>query len=299
MELFDALRARTSCRAYSSKVPGNKIQIDFLNYINNVPVLLPDADISIELMAYEDVLNYFPAYADKMIKAPLYLVFRGEMGLYQFMNIGYYAEHASIWLTSNGLASVWQSGFKLRNVYDDEFFDDIKLDQDYDADSYYQQSKSYNENPLLPAVLALGYPKNDDRPKPTRKKKLKNILLSDRSSLNNNTLSLIEAARTAPSEYNYQPWRFSVESDNLIHIFMKDSVIFRSKQRQNMRQVSMGCALGNMAIMAALRGIRLDYGFVENLHMPDLNHFQGKNLYYLGTLRLEKVYRQMMFGIDY
>ena len=306
MELFDALRARTSVRSYLTRVPGNRVQIDLLNYINNVPVLLPEADISIELLSFEDLLEYFPQEAEKMIKAPLYLAFKGNLDLYQFMNVGYYAEHAAIWLTGRDLASVWQTGFRIRQLQDDEILDEIKLSQSKSkrgkaANLSSSNSESLIESlenmtkPLMPAVLALGYSKQTTR-RPASKKRLSKILLSDRSKINNNVLSLLEAARLAPSEYNTQPWRFAVEDENLIHIFMKEPILFNSLQRQYMRQVSMGCALGNMEIMAALRGIRLDYGFMDDI--PEYGQSDDK-LLYLGTIRIEKVYRQMMFGLDY
>ncbi len=288
MELFDALRARNSCRSYSSRVPGNRVQVDLLNYLNNVPVLLPEADIAIELLSYEDLLEYFPGEAENMIRAPLYLVFRGQMGLYQFMNIGYYAEHAAVWLTGRGLSSVWQTGFKIRTLQEDEFIDEIKSDEDDDIPDVDQ------EYTLMPAVLALGYPNNKNN-KTRSKKKLSKISLTSTREMNNNVLSLIESARLAPSEYNFQPWRYAVDG-NLIHIFMKESNLFSSKQRQNSRQIAMGCSLGNMEIMAALRGIRLDYGFMDDV--PEYGQ-STKNMYYLGTITIEKVYTQMMFGIDY
>lgn len=289
MELFDALRARTSCRSFSSRVPGNKVQVDLLNYLNNVPVLLPEADISIELLSYEDLQEYFPGDAESMIRAPLYLAFRGNMGLYQFMNVGYYAEHAAVWLTGRGLGSVWQTGFKLRTLQEDEFIDEISQNESFDDDELESGVKS-----LLPAVFALGYPNNPSS-KTTHKKKLSRISLTKVSEMNNNVLSLLEASRLAPSEYNFQPWRYAVDG-NLIHIFLKESNLFRSQQRQNTRQISMGSSLGNMEIMAALRGIRLDYGFMDDV--PEYGQSRG-NLYYLGTITVEKVYTQMMFGIDY
>lgn len=290
MELFDALRARTSVRSYLSKVPDNDIQVDLLNYLNNVPVLLPEADISIELLAYEDLFDYFPVEANQMVKAPLYLAFRGSLDLYQIMNVGYYAQHAAIWLTGRGLGSVWQSGFKIRKLQEDEIMEDINS-----ANWDILDNASEEEKTIIPAVLALGYPKKKAK-KPVRKKKLKQILLTDVKELNNNVLSLLEAARLAPSEYNAQPWYYAVEDNKLIHVFIKEPQMFNFPQRQNMRQLAMGCALGNMEIMAALRGIRLEYGFVDDL--TDYGQ-SSKNLYYLGTILMEKVYKQMMFGIDY
>ncbi len=287
MELFDALRQRSSARAYSMQVPGNRIQVDLLNYLNNVPVLLPEADIAIELLAFEDMVDYFPSLAYAMVHAPLYLAFRGSLELYQLMNVGYYAQHASVWLTSQGLSSVWQTGFRFETVREDEVF--------YDEDPTASASLSGDEA-LMPAVLALGYPAKKARRKQVPKYKLRKLLLNrDKTPPANNLLTLLEAARLAPSEYNLQPWRFATEGEDMIHLFMKDSFLFRSPQRRQMQQAAIGCALGNMEIMAALKGIEMEYGFMTRI--PE-HGAESKHLHYMGTVRIEKVWRQMMFGFD-
>lgn len=285
MELFDALRQRSSVRAYSMQVPGNRIQVDLLNYLNNVPVLLPEADIAIELLSYEDLLDYFPTIGPKMIHAPLYLVFRGELGLYQLMNVGYYAQHASVWLKSKGLGSVWQSGFRVETLQDDEIA--------YEENP--APSSGIIEEPLLPAVLALGYAIKGAERKPKKKMKLKGLLLTKTAALNRNIHTLLEVARLAPSEYNIQPWRFAAVGDDIIHLFMNEAILFRSPQRQHMREAAMGCAIGNMEIMAALMGFEMEYGFMTQV--PSFGK-KSQKLHYMGTVRIQKVWRQMMFGYD-
>lgn len=287
MELFDALRQRSSARSYSMQVPGNRVQLDLLNYLNNVPVLLPEADIAIELLAFEDMLDYFPSLAYTMVHAPLYLAFRGKLELYQLMNVGYYAQHAAVWLSSKGLSSVWQTGFRFQTVREDEVF--------YEGDPTSAEALSGDE-PLLPAVVALGYPDKKHRQKIVPKYKLRKLLLNrGKEPLPNNLLTLLEAARLAPSEYNQQPWRFATQGEDMIHLFMMDSFLFRGTQRRQMRQAAIGCALGNMEIMAALKGIEMEYGFMTQV--PDCG-VQSKSLHYMGTVRIEKVWRQMMFGFD-
>ncbi len=286
MELYDALRERYSARSYSLQVPGNRIQLDLLNYLNNIPVLLPEADIAIELLSYEDLLDYFPTLGYRMIQTPLYLVFRGKLGLYQLMNVGYYAQHASVWLTAKGLSSVWQSGFHFEAVQEDELL--------FDEDPM-QSSAVTGEEALLPAVLALGYPTNAGRHHHVRKKKVRSLLLNNKAPLSNNVLTLLEAARHAPSEYNLQPWRFAAAGDDMIHLFVTDSVLFRSIQRRQMREAAIGCAIGNMEIMAALKGIEMEYGFMQQI--PNYGP-QTNRLRYMGTVRIQKVWRQMMFGFD-
>lgn len=286
MELFDALRQRCSVRAYSMQVPGNRVQVDLLNYLNNVPVLLPEADIAIELLAFDDMVEYFPSLAYAMVHAPLYLAFRGELGLYQLMNVGYYAQHASVWLASKGLGSVWQTGFRFETLQEDE----LVYEDDTAATSIFS-----GDEPLLPAVLALGFPDKKVKLKPVKKRKLRRLLLNKNEELSNNLLTLLEAARMAPSEYNMQPWRFASAGEDMVHLFMQDSRLFRSAQRRQMRQAAIGCALGNMEIMAALKGIEMEYGF-----MMQIPEYAGasKQLHYMGTVRIEKVWRQMMFGFD-
>lgn len=286
MELFDALRQRNSARAYTMQVPGNRIQVDLLNYLNNVPVLLPEADIAIELLSFEDLLEYFPALGYQMVRAPLYLVFRGSLGLYQLMNVGYYAQHASVWLTSKGLSSVWQSGFHFETVQEDEVFAE---------DDPIHSPEVTGEQALLPAVLALGYPTNKKNTKPVHKHKLRSLLLNNGIPLSNNVLTLLEAARLAPSEYNLQPWRFAAAGDDMVHLFLNEPLLFRSTQRKQMREAALGCAIGNMEIMAALKGIEMEYGFMQQI--PAIGA-RSQKLRYLGTVRIEKVWRQMMFGFD-
>ncbi len=286
MELFDALKKRYSARSYTMQVPGNRIQVDLLNYLNNIPVLLPEADIAIELLAYEDLLDYFPTLGYRMIHAPLYLVFRGKLGLYQLMNVGYYAQHASVWLTSKGLSSVWQSGFRFETVQEDEL--------PYEEDPM-QSAAVTGEEALLPAVLALGYPNARTKRKQARKKKLRKLLLNPQVPLSNNLLTILEAARLAPSEYNLQPWRFASAGADMVHLFTKDPALFRSTQRRQMRESAIGCALGNMEIMAALKGIEMEYGFIQQV--PSYGP-GAKRLRYMGTVRIQKVWRQMMFGYD-
>ena len=286
MELFDALRKRKSVRNFSMQVPGNRIQVDLLNYLNNVPVLLPEADISIELLSYEDLLDYFPNMGPKMIHAPLYLVFRGELALYHLMNVGYYAEHASVWLTTKGLGSVWQSGFVLETLEDDEVY--------YEEDPL-NSPKVVGEAELLPSVLALGYPSKSPGRK-IRKYKLKKLLLNPGKHLpQNKLLPLLDAARLAPSEYNQQPWRFLTGSNDMIHLFMKENILLRNAQRRHMQEAAMGCALGNMEIMAALKGLEMEYGFMNQVPKDGQNK---KNLHYMGTVQVKKAYKQMMFGFD-
>lgn len=286
MELFDALRRRCSARAYSMQVPGNRIQLDLLNYLNNVPVLLPEADIAIELLAFDDMVEYFPSQSQGMVRAPLYLAFRGKTDLYQLMNVGYYAQHAAVWLTSKGLSSVWQTGFRFETVREDE----LVFEEDPTSASALSE-----EEPLLPAVVALGYPAKNAKLKPVPKHKLRRLLLNKGAALSTNMLTLLEAARLAPSEYNEQPWRFATEGEDMVHFFMADSFLFRSPQRRQMRQAAIGCALGNMEIMAALKGIEMEYGFMTQI--PDYG-VSSEKLHYMGTVRIEKVWRQMMFGFD-
>lgn len=289
MELFDALRKRRSVRSYTMQVPGNRIQVDLLNYLNNIPVLLPEADIAIELLSFEDLLDYFPNQGPQMIHAPLYLVFKGNLALYQLMNVGYYGQHASIWLTSKGLGSVWQSGFVLETLQEDEFvFEEDPL----------RSEELTGEESLLPIVLALGYPGKGKQAtgKPKSKAKLQHLILTPGSKLpQNDLLSLMDAGRLAPSEYNAQPWRFFPVGNDMIHLFMKPSRLFRSPQRSYMQEAAIGCAIGNMEIMAALKGMEMEYGF-----MPQVPSYgkHSEKMHYMGTIRTQKVYKQMMFGFN-
>lgn len=286
MELFDALRKRSSTRRFSMQVPGNRIQVDLLNYLNNVPVLLPEADIAIELLSFEDLVDYFPDLGPRMIHAPLYLVFRGELAVYHLMNVGYYAEHAAVWLASKGLGSVWQSGFDIKTYADDEFY--------YEEDPL-SSSQANGEDDILPAVLALGYPQNKELPKQRKKYKLQRLLLNPGKHLpQNDLLPLLDAARLAPSEYNQQPWRFATVGDDLVHLFLKENPIIRTVQRKHMQEVAIGCAIGNMEIMAALKGMEMEYGFMKQVPISK----KHKKLVYMGSVHVKKVYKQMMFGFD-
>lgn len=107
-------------------------------------------------------------------------------------------------------------------------------------------------------ILAFGIPDNRIKiNKAISRKRVNSLLISGSPEPSITFLDLLEAARTAPSEYNSQPWRFWV-TDHCIHVFIKPAKIFGSKLRHENEHVAVGCMLANLITQAELSGLNVE-----------------------------------------
>lgn len=363
MELHEALVRRCSRRKFKEEAMSEKALGAFLAGLDSIPLLHPEAALTIRFLTYGELKTLFPNYYKSLIYAPYYLFFYGEKSPALMQNIGYLGELSSLWLTCNGYGSCWQvvKGLeqtvwpeaerllrakaeqeeseriltKMRHEAEDarelrredlvteaqrkvegkDLFSGVQtttekgnettekkgeseglpaesgepgvaasdaagsagtVDIPISAESLSELSPAARagteetegilaeeESILFPAkaleqVLAFGVPDlRMGTGRAASRKRLHALLISGSPEPNPAFRRLLESARTAPSEYNSQPWRFWA-SEHCIHVFIKPARLFGSKLRHLNEHVSVGCMLANLITQAELSGMELE-----------------------------------------
>jgi nitroreductase len=244
MNTLDAIFTGRSVRHYlQEKLDWEEIA-DILDYANDLPKLTDSISVEFKLVSNIETKQGFRGPFS--IKAPYYLCISSEEKEDYLLNAGYLMQQLNLYLISRGLGTCYMGaspGMGLKGT----------------------MKYSY--------VVALAFGK-PAAPLPREKSEAKRLPEKDlvvyKEQVSSDIRQLLTAARTAPSSYNSQPWRFVVYK-NRIHIFTRKTLLL-TKVFDHMKMVDMGIMLANLMMAAEELWVDVSLGKLDNLKSKPLQN---------------------------
>lgn len=177
------------------------------------------------------------------------------------IDYGYIGEYAVLKMLERDIGSVWLGGTFNRETV----------------------KKSLNTNELIPALIAIGYPKDKSLTekairfavKASSRKSFKELFYSksgEAISENHKYAKILEALRFAPSGTNRQPWMVEID-DNKLNLFLVRTPNYAKELNYDVQGLDMGIALAHLKI--ALDHFKLDHEIIAN---PNIDANENKIL---------------------
>jgi nitroreductase len=170
--------------------------------------------------------------------------------LQSIIDYGYIGQYAALKLLEKDIGCVWLGGTFNRETV----------------------KKSLNTNDLIPALIAIGYPKDQSfkemairfAVKSSSRKDFKELFTDNNGkplSEDHKFAKILEALRLAPSGTNRQPWRVEVDSNNL-KIYMLRTPNYAKELNYDVQGLDMGIALAHLKI--ALDHFEIKHDIIPN-----------------------------------
>lgn len=218
MNLYDGIFVRQSIRSFILEPINQQLLDNILNFANHLECLSGSCEVRYE------IINMLQEKSKKsqsiLFKAPYYFVLYSKKTDGYLLNAGYLLEHICLYMTTKGLATCFiQNTGKEKDGYE--------------------------------PILKIAFGKSDkDLYRDAKKAKRLNLgdLCVFKENVKEEVITIVKAARMAPSSYNSQPWRL-VAYENHIHLFCKKER-FVWKHIKKLHEIDMGIVLANICIGA-------------------------------------------------
>lgn len=235
MTLFETIYNRQSIRKFiMDDLSEDKLE-SIRKYSNEIVPLNPEIKTRMEIISHKERKNKISGVLSH--KAPYYLAFYSERKEGDLLNVGYMLEQLVLYMTLKGIGTCYLANIK---------------------------AQSDNAGNRLAMIVAFGKPEG----KVVRDEKVAKRLDLDKicifkEEVNRSFLTMLEAARLAPSSFNNQPWRFVVYNKR-IHMFCKRPLL-PIQFTKEITQIDMGIALAHIAIAADDLWVDIQIKHLENL----------------------------------
>lgn len=175
MDLYQSISRRKACRKYNLEPLSEDIIEKIKNVLDTATLLFLDAPITYHFVTEAGGLFH--------VKAPHYLVFRGQGIDGEQENAGFIGQKLMLWLDANELGGVWLGASK-------------------------DTSKQKNSSDII--MLAFGKPEGSPH------RNLNEFKRKPIEDITNNPHDVcVKAVHLAPSGMNLQPWYIVVKEDKL------------------------------------------------------------------------------------
>lgn len=227
--LEENIAKRRSIRAFRMDRPLETELVDeLIDFLSGLTLPQDAIDWNFDTLPYEDMVQI--ATVEPGVKAPMYLVLRSEKENFALQNCGYLGQLASLWLTSRGVASCFQSSINVNEDFPDTL-------------------------PYLGAV-AVGY--SDERfynsSDPRRLKPLKKWTLGDFSG---NNLAVAQSVSYAPSWSDRHPVCL-MALEGRMHVY-RNHALLNNPVINYVQCMDVGAALANMHVTANSLGLGIEF----------------------------------------
>lgn len=228
MTLDEAIIARRSIRSYDMEELEPEIIDGLVDFLSDLTVPDDTIDWNFDILPLDDMCRLIDGVP--RLQAPHYLVIRSEKIKNCLQNAGYIGEMAVLWLTSQGIASCWQSS--------------LEAEKDF-------------EN-VLPYISCVAFgrsrePFRRSAAEITKKKKLSSVAYGDMASPRQ---EIMELTWMAPSCMNMEPVRYLVDTHR-IHIYRKNNRILKFNQFNYFQCLDVGVAMAHLEVAAGKYGYRV------------------------------------------
>lgn len=255
MTLYEAIYSRRSVRSFKMDRMSGEFFHQLDKYMETMMPLYADIRCHIDIVCTLD--SSVSSKGMFRTKAPYLIVFRSEDGYEAYENAGYILEEIVLYLASKGIGSCYQGAARVE--YETEY---PELRQCMVVAFGYTES-----NPHRDAMDA-------------QRKPLKN-LCTLKCDYDAELMTLLEAARLAPSALNSQPWRFVVYN-NRIHVFARtDRVI--DKYSNMMSAIDMGIVQCHLYLAAEELWMKAELKRLDSVSYKEI-----KNHKYIKTLLIQE-----------
>lgn len=223
-ELYSYVDKRKSVRQFIQEPLEQGIIDELIDFLSRQEMPLSEIDWDFDTLPYVDMVRI--GATEPGVKAPHYLVLRGERVNGSLQNGGYLGALAALWLCAKGLGSCWQGNINVTEDFPDS----------------------------LPYVAALAFgkpaePALRDGPEQFRRGEMRKMIMGDFSG---GLEQVARAVQLAPSSMNRQPVQL-MSVDGQIHVFRKH-VLLKNPVISYPQCIDAGVAMGHMAVAAAALG---------------------------------------------
>ncbi|MEY8337427.1 nitroreductase family protein [Lachnospiraceae bacterium 62-35] len=225
MNLYEAVRSRRSVRSYKNIQVSRELIHGLKMYVGRIMPL--DKNIKTEFVFFGADDKEIKLKGPFRIRAPHFLALFSQEVTGWAVNAGYMLEQMVLYMAAKGLGSCYMGAARLVGPE--------------------------KEGMRLAAVLAFGYADRELYREQSRAKRLdlkELCVFSDgtEEDISPDTEAILQAARLAPSAFNFQPWRFVVCRDR-IHVFVcRSRLAFKDSTR--IQGLNMGIVLSHMMLAA-------------------------------------------------
>ncbi|MGI6005295.1 MAG: nitroreductase family protein [Christensenellales bacterium] len=224
--LYDKIFTRKSVREFSQRALEPAMLRSIEEQVKAFEAISPILRVKVVILDQDQVRGLFK------IKAPHYMALYGQSAPGAHLNAGFILQQMSLWLTANGLGSVYQGACRPKDV--------VILPTE--------------EELQCMMILAFG------RPQEPLERSADEFIRKDMTQIRDFSGAdhLLEAVRLAPSAMNGQPWYFTGTAQHI-------RLWTRKKVFPHMTQVDMGIALCHLALAAAHHGGAVEFEVEEAL----------------------------------
>lgn len=227
MNLTEAIVKRKSFRTFTDRELEPSVMDGLVDFISALTPPEEDIDWNFDTLPYVDMVRI--SSREPGVKAPWYLVLRAERKNFSLQKAGYIGEMGALYLTSLGVATCWQGSLTVTRESD------------------FQGS--------LPFVSALAFGYSEEAFRSTAEDFDRHPLSKVAFGKYQDYLSIMEAARLAPSSYNRQPCVFVADDKQRIHLYRRKN--FMSNPVTNYAHcVDAGAALAHIELAAKEAGFK-------------------------------------------
>lgn len=256
MTLYEAIFARRSVRSFRKDKIEDQILEGMAAFFREMEPLFPGIETSIEIIEKgKSAGGRFSGFRN--VRAPYYLAIYAEEKEKAQMNAGYIMQQLALYLFSKGIGSCFQG------------MAHVKTDAAQSGLSFVM-------------LMAFGYPKTEAAAKNSEIRRLPmEELCAYKEKPKKYVETLLEAARTAPSAMNSQPWRF-VAYENRIHIFSKRAPAM-ARGRDKFNEFHFGVMLANVMVAAEQLWVETDL-----IRLDNITHIELPNNQYVFSLLIRE-----------
>lgn len=248
MDLYEAIFVRKTVRKYTFDPISEEVMDQIRQYFRELPGLF--GNIRTDIAILDNRHGQHRAMGLFGIRAPYYLAFYTEDAPRSQMNIGYLMQQMALYLCTKEYGSCFMGRVRVK-----------------------RELQTRGEGMRLAGILAFGKSREPLLRRRTEMKRLSIDELCVFKEVPRQWMKqLLEAARSAPSAANAQPWRFVVY-DNRIHIFTKKHRVDRLNHYQY-EEMDFGGMLAHIMIAAEELWLDVDLIRLDNVSQKNFPNNQ-------------------------
>lgn len=240
MNLYEAVFLEKTIKSFRMEPLEQRLLNQILNFTNHLTMLSDTQQVRFEIA---DNIKNKAVVGPFAVRAPYYLVLTIEKSMDCLINSGYLMQQSALYLVTKGIASCFM---ELHRTFLGE----------------------WEEKECFVFMLPFG---KTDRVLYRDIQKASRMGLDElcvfKEEVDANVMTMLQAARLAPSAMNNQPWHFVVYN-NRIHIFLTRERLITKKYDQ-IRRIDIGMVLANLLIAA--EEMWLDTEVVKREGLAELN----------------------------
>ena len=239
MDLYEAIFVRKSVRQYQFDAIAEEQLMEIREHFRELPGLF--GNIQTDIAILDNRRGQHRGMGLFGVRSPYYIAFYTEEAPRCQMNMGFLMQHMALYLCTKGYGTCYMGNARIK-----------------------KDLRTRGENMHLAGVMAFGKSRESILMKRTEMKRLSiDELCVFKEEPRQWIRQLLEAARSAPSAGNAQPWRFVVY-DNRIHIFTKKHRADRLGHYQ-LEELAFGGMLAHIMIAAEELWLDVDLIRLENI----------------------------------